>query len=168
MADTRLTIHHCPHKTQPCSSYICLQGGSKEKYYVGNPYGYGHKQIFCEDCIRHLFANIPTEMIPGGESLEAKLRKKITMEYDDLLQQRIEEIKVRLSAEAEKDAALRLTQAQAFKITDYEPPAEESEEKTKMPFRCLDCGEDFDSKGALGEHKLTHAEPPKRKKAKSE
>lgn len=166
MPDSRLTIHESSFISRPCDNYTCRQAANKRKYFVGNPGGFGHKPIFCEDCINHLVANLPAELVEAGANLEEKLRVEITAEYDEILKTKVFE-----AVQADRQRALDEQNAEAQRLEleealkadpNYmlqevkEEKVEEIEEDTEQMYRCLDCGQEFDTPQKLGAHKRKH------------
>lgn len=163
--DSRLTIHESSFISRPCDNYTCRQAANKRKFFVGNPGGFGHKPIFCEDCINYLIANLPADMVEGGANLEDKLRVEITAEYEEILKQKVFE-----AVQADRANTQMELEAEAKRLENAIPKepnyvhqeektveAEKAEEVDKDPvYRCLDCGKEFDTPQKLGAHKRTH------------
>lgn len=170
MADNRLQIHKSPFITTACASYTCRQSYGKDKYKISNPYGHGHDgETYCEDCIKHLVATIPPELLEGGTDLAARIREELETEYAKRHQDDMEAIERRLRNEITAEVAVQFaTQLQDVapeKLPDVQPEAEKEEEEQKEPivYRCLDCNAEFDTPQKLGSHKAKahKEEPPK-------
>ena len=167
MPDSRLTIHESSFVSRPCDNYTCRQAANKRKYFVGNPGGFGHKPIFCEDCINYLIENLPAEFVNVGANLEAKLREEITAEYEEILKVKVFEavqadrqsIKDHLHEEANRIELETTLNADPNYMVQEEKTvtAEANVEEDKDPvYRCLDCGQEFDTPQKLGAHKRKH------------
>lgn len=164
MSDNRLMIVPTEHQI-PCSSFTCYNLSS-QRYYVGNPYSGGlyNYPVFCAECIQNLVDNIPAELSPEKAEIETRLRKQLTEQFNELLTEKVAELEKVAVAAASKMAAQKIAEAQSpfgmAPVDDLVPV----EEVTTVPFRCLDCGDDFDTKAALDEHKATHNEAPAKNK----
>jgi len=167
MPESKLRIHPCAFDTRPCDNYTCRNALGKKKYFIGNPFGHGQKAIFCEDCIRDLVANIPVEFLEGGTDLETRLREEITAELEgkirDEIQQELQQAAAdQLRAQEDADAAAAAAAEEQQKQDDLAAAASaaadqaQEAEETKPVYRCLDCGEEFDTPQKLGSHKRKH------------
>lgn len=167
-----ITVHPCSFDSRPCDNPTCRQSYGLKKYFVGNPSFHVHKPIYCEACVRHMFANIPADLIEGGEELEARLREGMEAEYADKLAAMEIQLRESLSASITNDLLIRLaergieqtslerTEDAPQPITLSEPDGAppivrepESNATTEPTYRCLDCNEEFESPGELAEHK---------------
>lgn len=159
MADTRVTIHDCAFEDRPCGVYTCRQAKGKKKYFIGNSFGFGQKEVYCEDCIRHLVAHLPAELVDGGGDLEAQLRVKITEEYDTILADKVKEAvaaaRFGWNEEVTAEIAELKEQIEQHTLAAVEQTKEE-EEETEAVYRCLDCGEEFNTPQKLGSHRRKH------------
>lgn len=109
----------------------------------------------CPDCAKSLAQNLPAELTEGGDDLEQKLRKKITKEYDAKLAEIEAAYKKNIAIEVQnalKVQALGL-ELKPKAILKVEEVTVKEAEKEEVDYRCLDCGESFDTKRKLTEHK---------------
>lgn len=164
MPESILRIHACSFDTRPCDNYTCRQALGKKKFFIGNPFAHGHKAIFCEDCIRDLVQNVPAELLEGGADLEARLREEIAAELEVKIREELKaelqrvsiELKAQLDAEAQAAAEADEAAKQEELAAASSAPDEEPEEENKPLYRCLDCGEEFDTPQKLGSHRRKH------------
>lgn len=158
MPVSEITIHECSFVSRPCENYTCGQAANKKKYFIGNPKGFSHKPIFCEDCIKHLAKNLPAEIVSGGVELEAALRASITKEYDTVLEQQVREaVKVAHKQWVLETMAVQVQAEAVAEPAKVDAPAEVKEEPNeKAIHRCLDCNKEFESAAGLRNHKRSH------------
>lgn len=124
MPNSTLTVHVCPFETRPCDNYTCRQALFKKKYFIGNPGGMSHKPVFCEDCIRHMFAHIPAHLVEGGEDLEAQIRDEMEQKYSVALHTTIADVEANLRDSISKEMAIKFSGAQQAGIIEAFNPEE--------------------------------------------
>jgi hypothetical protein len=150
MSQSTLTIHPCPFGDRPCDNHICRNAKGYKKYFIGFVGLAVPKPIFCEECIKHLLANVPKELIPEAIDLEAKLRKEITAEYDAKLDELVKATETAL--EQKYQAIIEKLQQELPDESDQpdqsQPAEDEGDDQEPEIFRCLDCG--FEAKSASG------------------
>lgn len=155
MIVSEITVHSCSFDSRVCENYTCRQAKDKKKYFIGNPKGFGHKPIYCEDCIRHMVHNLPPELIEGGTDLESRLRAEITVEYNAVLDGHVKQMEI-VKGQYESLIQALTANAEPMKEVIAEDQPEEKPEIKDAVFRCLDCGEEFETKRALASHKKAH------------
>lgn len=155
----RLEIIPADNPYMPCSSFVCDQN-SPTKYVVGNRYSGAlfTYPVFCEKCIKHMLANVPTELNPTAADIEDKLRADLTVQYNDVLAQKVADHENAVRQQADMYIAQRLADAQSpFGEMPLEVEQEAETEEEKQIYRCLDCGEEFENGPDLEAHKKYHA-----------
>lgn len=164
MPDYRLEILPCEHDVS-CSSFACRDYGTKV-YYIGNEHSgalYSYP-VYCENCIRNMLSRLPSEFSLDGGVSEKRIRDEMMAEHAKQLRDALvthgEVVRRQVTAEL-------IDQFSKPELKD--PPAPEVEEldEDNKVYRCLDCGDEFDSAATLEEHKGTHTEnAPKRTRKK--
>lgn len=171
MSDYRVMVVPCPYEDLPCSSFVCDQP-HRTKYYVGNPYsGALHAYpIYCKNCVDHMIATLAPDLSPDAAAVVQRVRVELEAEFDEKL--KAELAKQRSQMEAEITAQL-IGEFSKPEVTEAPPVVEDAEEaENKLVYRCLDCGEEFDSVSLLSAHKdVAHKDetdvPKKGRKAKA-
>lgn len=164
--NNNVTIHPCPFDNQICSNYLCRQTIGKSKFYIGVEGGHASKPIFCEDCMKNLVHSLPPELYENGEKLEERLRAEIGAEYE----LKMEQFKIENTQYLTDKISGELMIQHAFEgsllnendelddesMADKDDADKEEDEQPTMAYRCLDCGEEFDTPQKLGAHKRKH------------
>lgn len=139
-----------------CSNYLC-QDFSREIYHVANPHGvYYATEVYCPACARHLAANIPPELLPKGNEIEARIRADLEKEFEAKLNKmglEFENAKKRLEESAKMQEIVETETV--MEVLPFVDEVEE-EEETKPLYRCLECNAEFDTPQKLGTHKRKH------------
>lgn len=166
--DNRVSIHPCPFDTRPCDNYQCRRSFGSKKYWVSNPYGSVHDTVFCEDCVKHLVAHIPAELIEGAADLEQRLREEITAELEAKHALNLEGAEQRITDRVRAELAVEFAQQETItQAVEEEMPEEEEElDEGKPVYRCLECPEEFDTAQKLSVHRRIHDAPPASQKTK--
>lgn len=158
--NNHVTIHECNYDYAVCENYLCRQSVHKKKYYIGVEQGSPHKPVFCEDCIQHLVRNLPANLNEESAELEERLREELEEKFEA---EYLEKVRAKELEMAEiLDQEKQLLDAQNSVITDVnevdqsEKATEEDDDETV--YRCLDCGEEFETPQGLGSHKRIHKE----------
>lgn len=165
MPDNRLQVLECEHDVS-CSSFACRDYGPK-MYYIGNEHSgalYSYP-VYCENCIRNMLNTLPSEFSFDGGAIEKRIRAEMMADHAKQLRDALvahgEIVRKQVTAEL-------IDQFSKPELKD--PPApvvEEVDEDSKHIYRCLDCGDEFESASVLEEHKATHADSaPKRTRKK--
>lgn len=155
MPDYRLEVIRCEHDSFVCQSFVCNEVHAR-KYYVGNPYSgalYTYP-VFCEHCIANMISHLPAEFSPDTAVIEARVRDEMNAKHAKQLRDMLVEHGKVVREQVTAELITQFTKPEF--TTPPAPELAEGEEENKLVYRCLDCGEEFETAGALDEHKKTH------------
>lgn len=167
MPDNRLVIMECEYDVA-CNSFVCNEMHTK-KYYVTNPHSgaLATYPVFCENCIKHLVANIPAELVPTATDIEQRLRAEMTEQYNAMLAEKMTQATSMIREDAEKFIAMKLAESESpWGVGIIEADEIIDAKAEPVTYRCLDCSEDFKNIAELNVHKLTHVHTPKTRSRK--
>lgn len=155
-ADNRVTIFPCNHDDSPCNNYLCDNGVGYKKWYIGVAHGaQSTMEYFCNECIRHLVDHLPAEFSPEVAGIEQRLRAEITTEYDKVLVEKVKELESAIRTKVTSEVLEQIVKSEKGKPAPV-VVEEVAEVVSQVPYRCLDCNEEFDTPQKLGSHRRKH------------
>lgn len=163
-ADNRVTIFPCNHDDLKCNNYLCDNSVGYKKWYIGPAHGaVSTMRFYCEPCMRHMVDHLPAEFSPEVAGIEHRLRAEITTEYDKVLTAKVNELETAIRTKVTSEVLEQITKSEKGKPAPV-VVEEEVAVENQVPYRCLDCNEEFDTPQKLGAHRRTHQREPKVKK----